>query len=60
MNAVGCINASDSTLTIGISRYHAGNLTGFRDINIEAQGLDTRDTDYTRIFSQTAQINIPI
>ena len=64
VNGGGFINASRATLTTGVPQYQAGALTGFQvrsgEVAVHGQGLDTRDTDYTRILSQTAQIHAPI
>lgn len=64
VNGGGFINASHTTLTTGQPQYQAGALTGFQvrsgEVAIHGQGLDTRDTDYTRILSQTAQIHAPV
>ena len=55
VNGGGFINASRATLTTGTPQYQAGALTGFQvrsgAVAIHGQGLDTRDTDYTRILS---------
>ncbi|ULJ59719.1 hemagglutinin repeat-containing protein [Wielerella bovis] len=64
VNGGGFINASRATLTTGVPQYQAGALTGFRvrsgEVAIHGQGLDTRDTDYTRILSYHTKVNAPI
>ena len=64
VNGGGFINASRATLTTGTPQYQAGALTGFQvrsgEVAIHGQGLDTRDTDYTRILSYHTKVNAPI
>ena len=60
----GFINASRATLTTGQPQYQAGALTGFQvrsgHVAITGQGLDARDTDYTRILSYHSKIDAPV
>lgn len=64
VNGGAFIDVSRAILTIVAPQYQAGALTGFHvrsgNVAITGQGLDTRDTDYTRILSQTAQIHAPV
>uniref|UniRef100_UPI000BB65FDF two-partner secretion domain-containing protein n=1 Tax=Neisseria lactamica TaxID=486 RepID=UPI000BB65FDF len=64
VNGGGFINASRATLTTGESQYQTGALTGFQvrsgHIAITGQGLDARDTDYTRILSYHSKIDAPV
>ncbi|MCG7656600.1 filamentous hemagglutinin N-terminal domain-containing protein [Neisseriaceae bacterium CCUG 44465] len=64
VNGGGFINASRATLTTGQPQYQAGALTGFHvrsgEVAVHGQGLDTRDTDYTRILSYHTKVNAPI
>ena len=64
VNGGGFINASRATLTTGAPQYQAGALTGFQvrsgEVAVHGQGLDTRDTDYTRILSEHAKIDAPV
>ena len=64
VNGGGFINTSRATLTTGVPQYQAGALTGFQvrsgEVAIHGQGLDTRDTDYTRILSYHTKVNAPI
>nr|WP_312266989.1 hemagglutinin repeat-containing protein [Neisseria sp.] len=57
----GFINASGVTLTTGLPVMNAGHLEGFRvrggSIGISGKGLDTSDSDYTRILAGAAQVN---
>ena len=60
----GFINASRATLTTGKPQYQAGDLSGFKirqgNVVIAGQGLDARDTDYTRILSYHSKIDAPV
>nr|WP_118811130.1 hemagglutinin repeat-containing protein [Neisseria lactamica] len=60
----GFINASRATLTTGQPQYQAGDLSGFKirqgNVVIAGQGLDARDTDYTRILSYHSKIDAPV
>ena len=64
VNGGGFINASRATLTTGEPQYQTGALTGFQvrsgHIAITGQGLDARDTDYTRILSYHSKIDAPV
>ena len=64
VNGGGFINAGGVTLTTGKPIFDQGNLKGFqiRDglINITGQGLDTSQSDYTRLLSHAAQVNAGI
>ncbi|CBX21456.1 unnamed protein product [Neisseria lactamica Y92-1009] len=64
VNGGGFINASRATLTTGEPQYQTGALTGFQvrsgHVAITGQGLDARDTDYTRILSYHSKIDAPV
>ncbi|MBW3918931.1 filamentous hemagglutinin N-terminal domain-containing protein [Neisseria meningitidis] len=64
VNGGGFINASRATLTTGQPQYQAGDLSGFKirqgNVAITGQGLDARDTDYTRILSYHSKIDVPV
>lgn len=64
VNGAGFINASGVTLTTGTPVIQGPSLEGFRvrqgNIAIAGNGLDTFGADYTRILSQTSQIQAGI
>lgn len=64
VDGAGFINASRATLSTALPQFQAAKHINFpvrsAQVQISGQGLDTRHTDYTRILSQTAQINAPI
>ncbi|MBW3872516.1 two-partner secretion domain-containing protein [Neisseria meningitidis] len=64
VNGGGFINASRATLTTGQPQYQAGDLSGFKirqgNVAITGQGLDARDTDFTRILSYHSKIDAPV
>ncbi|WP_158074694.1 two-partner secretion domain-containing protein [Basilea psittacipulmonis] len=55
------INASGVTLTTGKPQYQDDHLTGYQvrsgRIDIQSQGLDTADANYTQLLSEAAQIS---
>ena len=64
INGGGFINSAGVTLTTGRPIIHNGVLEQIQvrggSIGITGQGLDARDTDYTRILSQAAHIQAGI
>jgi filamentous hemagglutinin len=64
VNGGGFINTSRATLTTGRPQMNGDQLTGFRvekgHIEINGQGLNGQDTDYTAIISQSASVNAGI
>ncbi len=64
VSGAGFINASGVTLTTGKPVMTNGILEGFQvrqgKVEVSGKGLDTSDSDYTRILSQTAAVNAGI
>ncbi|WP_239365334.1 hemagglutinin repeat-containing protein [Snodgrassella communis] len=64
INGGGFINAAGVTLTTGRAQINDGQINSIQinqgNININGQGLDSRDSDYTHILSKAAQINAGI
>ncbi|MDH1168533.1 hemagglutinin repeat-containing protein [Pantoea agglomerans] len=63
-NGCGFINASRNTLTTGQALIENGQLKGFDvnggRINIEGQGLNDSDADYTQIIAQSVAVNAKV
>ena len=60
----GFINASRTTLTTGKPQINDGKLTGFDvdggKIRIDGTGMDSSNSDYTQLISQTNEINAKV
>jgi filamentous hemagglutinin len=64
VNGATFLNASRTTLTTGNPIINGGNLEGYRVsrgvINIDGQGLNTSDSDYTDILARSVKANAGI
>ncbi|WP_260961240.1 two-partner secretion domain-containing protein [Pseudomonas citri] len=60
-NGCGFINADRATLSTGRAQLENGRITGYTvqggAINIEGNGLDAREADYTDLIARTVQVN---